>query len=63
MNGAGSKPLPSISPLQAVERKWITWLASTQATITALLTTRKPTVPMPLATASDTRSMKLEPPA
>jgi len=31
--------------------------------ITAELTTKKPTVPMPLATASDMRSMKLLPPA
>jgi hypothetical protein len=31
--------------------------------ITAELTTRNPTVPIPLATPSETRSMKLLPPA
>ena len=34
-----------------------------EATIRAELATRNPTVPMPLATASETRSMKLLPPA
>jgi hypothetical protein len=44
-------------------RKWITWFDSIQERIKPELTTRKPTVPMPLATPSDTRSMKLDPPA
>jgi len=63
MKGAGSKPLPFSSPFHESVRKWTTWLLITQPRITAELTTRKPTVPIPLATASAMRSMKLEPPA
>ena len=41
----------------------MTWLTSTQPRMIAELTTRNATVPIPLATASETRSMKLLPPA
>lgn len=40
-------------------RKWTPWLTSTHATMIALLATRNATVPMPDATPSLTRSMKL----
>jgi hypothetical protein len=63
MKGAGSKPLPLSSPVQELLRKWTTWLASTQARMMLELRSRNATVPMPLATASEMRSMKLLPPA
>lgn len=63
MNGAGSKPFPCSSPVHELPKNLMTWLASTHARITAELTTRNATVPIPLATASETRSMKLLPPA
>ena len=63
MNGAGSKPFPLSRPVHELLKKWMTWFANTQARITPELITRNPTVPIPLATFSETRSMKLLPPA
>ena len=63
MNGAGSKPFPLSSPVHELLKKWMTWFDPTQARITAELISRNATVPMPLATPSETRSMKLLPPA
>ncbi len=63
MNGSGSNPLPLINPCQAVLRNVTRWLEKTQATMIVVLTMRKPTVPIPLATFSDRLSMKLDPPA
>jgi hypothetical protein len=63
MNGAGSKPLPLSSPCHELSRNVMAWFTSTQATMIAELMTRNATVPIPLATASETRSMKLLPPA
>ena len=40
----------------------MTWLRRTQARITKELTMRNATLPIALATASETRSMKLLPP-
>ena len=59
-----------LDPFRAVEqpfhespRNVTTWFESTQPMMTKELTTRNPTVPMPLATPSETRSIKLLPPA
>ena len=46
-----------------VLRNVMRWLEKTHARMIVVLTTRKPTVPIPLATFSDMLSMKLEPPA